>query len=226
MPEYTTAILKGVQGVLLDEWRGFHPHTTWSTVTLHHALAMVEESNAEEHPGRPRAYMTRHGAGPLPTWSRELDAAFGPREPRERLARGDTSRLVGPGARPMLSKWQVGSWMASLSTAWTTWLISRRKSACATGLLKMRRLSGCRCRPFPGRSRGEGHHILGMCHTCLRTSSSGILRYIVASWCRLSSRAMALPGRIGLHATCGSLSEGMIIPSPQLMYQPPLMLIV
>jgi adenylosuccinate synthase len=76
MPEYTTAIFEGAQGVLLDEWRGFHPHTTWSTVTLHHALAMVEESEAEEvcTLGVTRAYMTRHGAGPLPTWSRELDA--------------------------------------------------------------------------------------------------------------------------------------------------------
>ena len=67
-----------VQGVLLDEWRGFHPHTTWSTVTLHHALATVEESDAQEvcTLGITRAYMTRRqGAGPLPTWDRtDLDA--------------------------------------------------------------------------------------------------------------------------------------------------------
>ncbi len=75
-PNYTTAIFEGAQGVLLDEWRGFHPHTTWSTVTLHHALAMVEESEAGEvcTLGVTRAYMTRHGAGPLPTWDAELDA--------------------------------------------------------------------------------------------------------------------------------------------------------
>ena len=76
VPACTTAIFEGAQGVLLDEWRGFHPHTTWSTVTLHHALAMVEESDAEEVCvlGVTRAYMTRHGAGPLPTRSPELDA--------------------------------------------------------------------------------------------------------------------------------------------------------
>jgi adenylosuccinate synthase len=76
VPACTTAIFEGAQGVLLDEWRGFHPHTTWSTVTLHHALALVEESEAEEvcTLGVTRAYMTRHGAGPLPTWSPELDA--------------------------------------------------------------------------------------------------------------------------------------------------------
>jgi adenylosuccinate synthase len=76
MPEYTTAIFEGAQGVLLDEWRGFHPHTTWSTVTLHHALSMIEECEAEEvcTLGVTRAYMTRHGAGPLPTWAPELDA--------------------------------------------------------------------------------------------------------------------------------------------------------
>jgi len=76
VPEYTTAIFEGAQGVLLDEWRGFHPHTTWSTVTLDHALAMVEQSGADEvcTLGVTRAYMTRHGAGPLPTWSAELDA--------------------------------------------------------------------------------------------------------------------------------------------------------
>jgi adenylosuccinate synthase len=76
LPNYTTAIFEGAQGVLLDEWRGFHPHTTWSTVTLHHALAMAEESAADEicTLGVVRAYMTRHGAGPLPTWAPELDA--------------------------------------------------------------------------------------------------------------------------------------------------------
>ena len=75
LPACTTAIFEGAQGVLLDEWRGFHPHTTWSTVTLHHALAMVHQSDAEEvcTLGVTRAYMTRHGAGPLPTWSTELD---------------------------------------------------------------------------------------------------------------------------------------------------------
>jgi adenylosuccinate synthase len=75
MPHYTTAIFEGAQGVLLDEWRGFHPHTTWSTVTQEHALDMVEESDAEELNilGVTRAYATRHGAGPFPTSDSALD---------------------------------------------------------------------------------------------------------------------------------------------------------
>ena len=28
-----TVIFEGSQGVLLDEWFGFHPYTTWSTIT-------------------------------------------------------------------------------------------------------------------------------------------------------------------------------------------------
>ena len=27
-------VFEGAQGVLLDEWHGFHPHTTWSTTTF------------------------------------------------------------------------------------------------------------------------------------------------------------------------------------------------
>ena len=75
LPEYSTAIFEGAQGVLLDEWRGFHPYTTWSTVTLQHALDMVAESRADEvcMLGLTRAYTTRHGAGPLPTWTNDLD---------------------------------------------------------------------------------------------------------------------------------------------------------
>jgi hypothetical protein len=32
-----TAIFEGAQGVLLDEWHGFHPYTTWSTTTFANA---------------------------------------------------------------------------------------------------------------------------------------------------------------------------------------------
>jgi adenylosuccinate synthase len=75
LPDFTKAIFEGAQGVLLDEWRGFHPYTTWSTVTLHHALAMIDKIGVEELCilGLTRAYTTRHGAGPLPTFDPELD---------------------------------------------------------------------------------------------------------------------------------------------------------
>ncbi|VTT99138.1 adenylosuccinate synthetase : Adenylosuccinate synthetase OS=Oscillochloris trichoides DG-6 GN=purA PE=3 SV=1: Adenylsucc_synt [Gemmataceae bacterium] len=76
VPPHRTAILEGAQGVLLDEYRGFHPFTTWSTVTAHHAWEMVERlgSEAVSVLGLTRAYHTRHGAGPLPTHSADLTA--------------------------------------------------------------------------------------------------------------------------------------------------------
>jgi adenylosuccinate synthase len=76
IPDCTTAIFEGAQGVLLDEWYGFHPHTTWSTVTPHHALEMTAQAGAEEVCvlGLVRPYMTRHGAGPLPTHDDGLTA--------------------------------------------------------------------------------------------------------------------------------------------------------
>ena len=60
MPPYATAIFEGAQGILLDEWRGFHPHTTWSTVTLEPALAMIEESGAEKSATWALPAPTRH----------------------------------------------------------------------------------------------------------------------------------------------------------------------
>jgi adenylosuccinate synthase len=76
VPDCRTAVFEGAQGVLLDEYRGFHPYTTWSTVTPHHAWELVEQMRAEEVAllGIIRAYSTRHGEGPLPTFSSELTA--------------------------------------------------------------------------------------------------------------------------------------------------------
>jgi adenylosuccinate synthase len=113
MPESTTAIFEGAQGVLLDEWRGFHPHTTWSTVTLHHALAMIDQSEAEEvcTLGVTRAYMTRHGAGPLPTWCRDLDA-----------------RLSDPGN-------PTNAWQGAIRRGWLDMVLLRYAAETAGGLL-------------------------------------------------------------------------------------------
>ena len=63
-------IFEGAQGALLDEWRGFHPHTTWSTTTLANAERLLEEAGYAgevQRIGITRGYTTRHGAGPLPT---------------------------------------------------------------------------------------------------------------------------------------------------------------
>ncbi len=78
MPKAETVIFEGAQGILLDEYWGFHPHTTWSTVTALHALELAEEAGIEdvEVLGVTRAYATRHGAGPLPTYCPRMTAAL------------------------------------------------------------------------------------------------------------------------------------------------------
>ena len=74
LPACDAAIFEGAQGVLLDEYRGFHPYTTWSTVTAHHAWELVRQMEAEAVAvlGITRAYTTRHGEGPFPTHSAKL----------------------------------------------------------------------------------------------------------------------------------------------------------
>jgi adenylosuccinate synthase len=64
-------VFEGAQGVLLDETHGFHPHTTWSTVTPRNAKALLDGRNARVL-GVTRTYQTRHGAGPLPTEDRAV----------------------------------------------------------------------------------------------------------------------------------------------------------
>jgi adenylosuccinate synthase len=64
-------VFEGAQGVLLDEWRGFHPHTTWSTTTFANALDLLAEAGVDRAEvcrlGVTRTYATRHGAGPFPS---------------------------------------------------------------------------------------------------------------------------------------------------------------
>jgi adenylosuccinate synthase len=76
VPKCRTVIFEGAQGVLLDEYCGFHPHTTWSTVTAHHAWELASQMDVEAVAilGITRAYTTRHGEGPLPTYSAALTA--------------------------------------------------------------------------------------------------------------------------------------------------------
>ncbi|GIE33016.1 adenylosuccinate synthetase [Actinoplanes italicus] len=63
-------VFEGAQGVLLDEWRGWHPHTTWSTTTFDNALALCPSL---QRLGVVRTYTTRHGAGPFVTEDPALD---------------------------------------------------------------------------------------------------------------------------------------------------------
>lgn len=73
--KYEQIIFEGAQGVLLDEWYGFHPHTTWSTTTPLNArnqLADIDYRGDVKTLGIVRAYTTRHGAGPFPTEDPDL----------------------------------------------------------------------------------------------------------------------------------------------------------
>jgi adenylosuccinate synthase len=63
-------VFEGAQGVLLDEWRGWHPHTTWSTTTFANVEALCPSFRRI---GVVRTYTTRHGAGPFVTADPTLD---------------------------------------------------------------------------------------------------------------------------------------------------------
>jgi adenylosuccinate synthase len=69
-------VFEGAQGVLLDEWRGFHPYTTWSTTTFANAETLLDGVPAVRL-GVVRCYLTRHGPGPFVT----EDPALRPPEP-------------------------------------------------------------------------------------------------------------------------------------------------
>jgi adenylosuccinate synthase len=72
-----TLLFEGAQGVLLDEWRGFHPYTTWSTTTFANAQTLLDELGFEGRVTRLgilRSYTTRHGAGPFVTEDSSLRA--------------------------------------------------------------------------------------------------------------------------------------------------------
>lgn len=70
-------VFEGAQGVLLDEWFGWHPYTTWSTTTFANAETLLAEAGHQAlRLGVVRTYTTRHGAGPLVTEDRALAAAL------------------------------------------------------------------------------------------------------------------------------------------------------
>lgn len=68
-------IFEGAQGILIDEWHGFHPYTTWSTTTHDNANTLLRELSYQGSVARygvVRAYSTRHGPGPFPSESSAL----------------------------------------------------------------------------------------------------------------------------------------------------------
>jgi adenylosuccinate synthase len=81
-----TVVFEGAQGVLLDQTHGFRPHTTWCDCTATPARALLAGLDAAVVTlGVTRAFMIRHGPGPLPTEDRVLD------EPHQ-----DTAGWQGP----------------------------------------------------------------------------------------------------------------------------------
>lgn len=70
-----TILFEGAQGVLLDEWYGFYPYNTWSTITFENADTLLSEGGYDGprfRLGMTRAYAIRHGAGPFVSESAEL----------------------------------------------------------------------------------------------------------------------------------------------------------
>ncbi len=76
-----SVVFEGAQGVLLDEWAGFPPFTSWSRCTAENALAVLAEAAPQAGElevlriGILRTHAVRHGPGPLPTETAELQAA-------------------------------------------------------------------------------------------------------------------------------------------------------
>lgn len=71
-------IFEGAQGMLLDAEAGFHPHTTWSDCSPINALDMIRNVMPDSEIftyGVLRSHMVRHGNGPLPTETSELDGS-------------------------------------------------------------------------------------------------------------------------------------------------------
>ncbi|MHC1783270.1 MAG: adenylosuccinate synthetase [Anaerolineaceae bacterium] len=72
-------VFEGAQGVLLDEWWGFYPYNSWSTLTYRNADTLLAENCFRGDAlklGLTRGYMTRHGAGPFVTEDAALTEAL------------------------------------------------------------------------------------------------------------------------------------------------------
>jgi adenylosuccinate synthase len=106
-------VFEGAQGVLLDEWRGFHPHTTWSTCTFDNAIELLREHSFDGRVvklGVLRSYTTRHGQGPMPTEVPELLASLP--EPHNNAA----------------------GWQGVFRVGWADWVLSRYAIAACGGV--------------------------------------------------------------------------------------------
>jgi adenylosuccinate synthase len=71
-------VFEGAQGLLIDQDYGFHPHTTWSDCTFKNAKTLTVDAGCDRiyRIGVCRAYSTRHGAGPFPSFDPTLTTAI------------------------------------------------------------------------------------------------------------------------------------------------------
>lgn len=78
--DYDIVIFEGSQGLLLDQFYGFQPYTTWTDTTPRTPLELCRQWGISRENisilGLLRTNTTRHGNGPLPGYSEELTAAF------------------------------------------------------------------------------------------------------------------------------------------------------
>lgn len=119
-------VLEGAQGVLLDEWRGFHPYTTWSRCTDHPAMEFLTAhgwDGAVKRLGVVRAYATRHGAGPFVTEDGGL-----------------TARVTEPhnGTHPWQGDFRVG-WFDAVATRYAVQVCERIDALAVTCLDRLHR---------------------------------------------------------------------------------------
>lgn len=67
-------IFEGAQGMMLDQKHGTFPHVTWSNCTFGNAMELLSGLRVDiTKIGVLRAHWTRHGAGPFPTESEEVN---------------------------------------------------------------------------------------------------------------------------------------------------------
>ena len=95
-------VFEGAQGVLLDEWRGFHPYTTWSTTTFENAETLLRESGAG--PGRGGDQARRHPHLPDQARSRPVPDR-GPDARHSRAAQRRTAAGRAPSAPGTWTRW-------------------------------------------------------------------------------------------------------------------------
>ncbi len=136
-------VFEGAQGVLLDEWRGFHPYTTWSTCTDENAASLLAEHGFDGpslHLGVVRAYATRHGAGPLVTEDPDL-----------------TARLPDPhnGEHPWQGRFRVG-WADAVATRYAMRACGRIDALAVTCLDRLRDVAAWR---LATRYAVDGHEL-------------------------------------------------------------------